>query len=42
MDLPEATIFITGSNEWHDFETWPPENVIEKELYFQPDGELAF
>jgi len=42
MDLPEATIFITGRNEWHDFETWPPENVIEKELYFQPHGELSF
>ncbi len=42
MNLPEATIFITGSNEWRSFDTWPPENIVEKELYFQPVGGLAF
>ena len=25
--LPEATIFVTGSNEWRSFDTWPPKNV---------------
>jgi len=39
-ELPEATIFVTGSNEWRSFDTWPPENVAEKYLYFQP-GEVA-
>jgi putative CocE/NonD family hydrolase len=42
MDLPEATIFITGSNEWHKFDTWPPKNTSEKTLYFQPNGKLSF
>ncbi|MDN3585036.1 CocE/NonD family hydrolase [Mucilaginibacter flavus] len=42
MDLPEASIFITGSNQWHKFETWPPKNTTEKTLYFQPDGKLSF
>lgn len=40
--LPEATIFITGSNEWHDFETWPPKNVSEKSIYFLPDEKASF
>ena len=40
--IAEATIFITGSNEWRDFDTWPPENVTEKNLYFQPGGGISF
>jgi putative CocE/NonD family hydrolase len=42
MDLPEATVFITGSNEWHKFNTWPPKNTTEKSLYLQADGKLSF
>jgi uncharacterized protein len=38
----EATIFITGQNRWTTFDSWPPPNVTEKSLYFQPDGGLAF
>jgi len=32
MDLPEATIFITGSNEWKSFEQWPPLDTQELSL----------
>ena len=39
-EMAEATIFVTGSNKWRNFETWPPKNIIEKKLYFQP-GEIA-
>ena len=42
MDLPEASIYITGLNDWKEFETWPPEDVTEVYLYFQPDNGLAF
>ncbi len=42
LDLPEADIFITGSNEWRSFNTWPPQNVTSKNLYFQPAGGLSF
>lgn len=42
MDLPEASIFITGSNKWHRFDTWPPKNTEERSLYLQPDGKLSF
>ena len=42
MALPKATIFITGSNQWHKFSSWPPQNTEEKTLYFQPNGKLTF
>ncbi|MCB0598568.1 MAG: X-Pro dipeptidyl-peptidase, partial [Phaeodactylibacter sp.] len=42
MDLPEATIFVTGANEWRSFDTWPPENATPQKLYFQPAGGLSF
>jgi putative CocE/NonD family hydrolase len=41
-DMAEATIFVTGSNEWRSFDTWPPKNTIEKKLYFQPAGTISF
>jgi uncharacterized protein len=41
-DFPEATIFVTGTNEWRSFDTWPPKNVDEKSLYFQPSGAISF
>jgi len=41
-DMAEATIFVTGSNEWRNFDTWPPQNVVEKNLYFQPGEGASF
>lgn len=38
----EATIFITGSNTWREFDIWPPVNTEEKKLYLQPGGKLSF
>lgn len=40
--LAEATIFLTGSNQWKNFDTWPPADTEKKTLYFQPDGRLSF
>jgi len=42
MDLPKATIFITGENKWHKFDAWPPKNTVEKTLYLQANGKLSF
>lgn len=42
MKLPEASIFITGSNEWRGFDNWPPKNVENKDLYLQCDEKLSF
>jgi uncharacterized protein len=41
LNMPEADIFITGQNKWHSFDTWPPKNVTEKTLYFQPNGGIS-
>jgi putative CocE/NonD family hydrolase len=41
QELAEATIFVTGSNEWRSYDTWPPKNTVEKTLYFQPSGALS-
>lgn len=38
----EATIFITGSNEWKKFSTWPPKDTETQALYLQADGKLSF
>jgi hypothetical protein len=41
-NFPEASIFVTGSNEWRAFETWPPKNSVQKSLYLLPGGKLGF
>jgi uncharacterized protein len=41
-NFPEATIFVTGANEWRNFNTWPPTNTTDQKLYFQPDGKITF
>lgn len=42
LNVAEANIFITGSNQWKGFSTWPPNNVEEKTLFLQPNGKLSF
>ena len=42
IDFPEALIFDTGSSEWVEYETWPPENVEDKIVYFDTDEALVF
>jgi hypothetical protein len=42
LDLPEATLFETGTNQWRTFDTYPPRNLQEKSLYFHPNGKLSF
>jgi putative CocE/NonD family hydrolase len=41
-DLPGAVVFQTGANQWRQFSSWPPTNVVAKTLYFQSNGKLAF
>ncbi len=40
-ELPEATVFETGSNQWRSFERWPPE-TRSLELYLREKRRLAF
>ncbi len=41
-ELPEAYVFETGTNQWRKFSSWPPQEAIEKSLYFHADGRLSF
>jgi uncharacterized protein len=38
--IAEANIFITGANEWRQFDRWPPAGKEDKVLFFQKDGML--
>lgn len=38
--IAEATIFITGANEWKQFNRWPPAGKQDKALYMHEDGKL--
>jgi putative CocE/NonD family hydrolase len=40
--IAEATIFLTGENQWHQFEQWPPANAKAQNLYFQNGGKLGW
>lgn len=40
--LPKAYIFETGSNQWKQYDAWPPKQSEEKNLYFHPNGKLSF
>ena len=42
LKLAEATIFVTGSNEWKSFDSWPPKDTESKTLYFHANGKLSF
>jgi uncharacterized protein len=42
MDLPEATIFESGSNKWTTYDAWPPKNTTTQNLYLQKNGTLSF
>jgi uncharacterized protein len=39
-NLPEATIFFTGKNNWKKLEAWPPKNVENQNLFLGSDGKL--
>jgi putative CocE/NonD family hydrolase len=40
--LPEATVFETGSNQWRRYDSWPPKNGEPREIYLSASGGLSF
>jgi putative CocE/NonD family hydrolase len=42
LDLKPISAFETGANKWKTYNTWPPKEAEEKNLYFLPGGKLAF
>jgi putative CocE/NonD family hydrolase len=41
-NLSEATIFFSGENQWHNLNQWPPANISNQPIYFQPNGNLSW
>lgn len=42
QNLPEASVFITGRNEWMRFEEWPPAHLNTRGIYFAENGSLSW
>ncbi|CAN5572624.1 CocE/NonD family hydrolase [soil metagenome] len=40
--IPEASIFESGSNKWMSYDSWPPKQNVDRNLYFQANGKLSF
>lgn len=41
MDLPEALVFETGSNQWTQYDAWPPRLTRPVKFFFHEGGKLA-
>ncbi|MCF0056859.1 CocE/NonD family hydrolase [Dyadobacter sp. CY356] len=37
----EVTVFETGSNQWRNYDVWPPKNSQPETFYFQSKGKLS-
>jgi uncharacterized protein len=42
LDLAKISAFETGVNKWKTYNTWPPKEADEKNLYLLPGGKLSF
>jgi putative CocE/NonD family hydrolase len=42
LQLPEAYVFETGSNQWKTYDHWPPKQERVESLYVQPNKKLSF
>ncbi|HEY8689448.1 MAG TPA: CocE/NonD family hydrolase [Chitinophagaceae bacterium] len=42
FNAAEATVFETGTNQWKNYFTWPPQNVKPTNLYFSTGEKLSF
>ncbi|NLV30915.1 MAG: CocE/NonD family hydrolase [Acidobacteria bacterium] len=41
LDLPEASLFLTGANEWRSHSHWPPRSGRPTSFYLREGGSLA-
>jgi uncharacterized protein len=41
LDLPEATVFETGTNQWKKYDTWPPAGARKVKFYLRENRELS-
>jgi hypothetical protein len=42
LKLPEAYVFETGTNQWRQYDSWPPRKAAPRTIYLHPAGKLAF
>jgi putative CocE/NonD family hydrolase len=42
QQLPEASVFETGTNKWRKLPQWPPADLQRKHLYAHAGGKLTF
>ncbi|MES2063619.1 MAG: CocE/NonD family hydrolase [Bacteroidota bacterium] len=42
LDLPKASIFETGTNQWKAYKQWPPADVKDENIYLGQNGSLSF
>ncbi len=42
LPLKEALLFQTGTDNWVQFDSWPPREAQTKNLYFRENGKLSF
>ena len=40
IEIPEASMFVTGLNEWRKHSQWPPKNATPMSLFLQAGGQL--
>ncbi|HVN81126.1 MAG TPA: CocE/NonD family hydrolase, partial [Terriglobia bacterium] len=38
----EAMVFETGSNRWEKYDSWPPREIQDRNIYLQSNGRLSF
>lgn len=41
LNLPEAYVFETGTNQWRRYDAWPPKNTAERTLFLCDGGRLT-
>jgi hypothetical protein len=42
LKLPDAYVFETGTNQWRQYEQWPPKGAESASLYLHTGGRLSF
>ncbi len=42
VDLPEAYVFETGTNQWRTFDNWPPGEIIYRNVFIHQGNRLSF
>jgi uncharacterized protein len=41
-EIPEATIFFTGENQWRKLDQWPPAPMQSRDIYLASNGQLIW